>query len=423
MRVLLVFPESTFLIDPMVYPPLGLWYLASQIESQGVSVDFVDLSIDEMPDDGEFDQVWVSATSPQMHAVRTLYSNTLSKWSKTVTVLGGPAPWTNANTCSEMFDLVVRGEGDQPDVVSRILSYKTKLARGSYEIIDVGVSRTLDWVIPPKRTWDYLYHAKLHDCTSGVDHNTTTMFTSRGCPGSCAFCESGRNGTIWNRNIRYEPLDVVEKQIRTARGHGFTGLMYYDDILPLNKKRMSEIMKYHTKYDMVWRCFLRTDIIARQGGFEYLREMRNSGLVEVLAGVESADNRIKRNIHKGTTIEQDTAALQWCRELGITFKASIILGLPGETRESMERTREWILEHRPDRVDVNILVPFPGTPIVDRNEEYDVFWTNDVPEEYWFKGPREVSTPLVGTSELSPEEIQEFRDDLMQEIVAANIPY
>ena len=57
MNVALVFPKSTFLIDPMVYPPLGLWYLAAQLEAQGHHTDFFDLSEDELPQDGDFDQL------------------------------------------------------------------------------------------------------------------------------------------------------------------------------------------------------------------------------------------------------------------------------------------------------------------------------------------------------------------------------
>ena len=72
MKIGLVYPKSTFLIDPMVYPPLGIFYIGAQLEAQGHSVEFFDLSIDKMPEDGDFDQLWFSATSPQMQEVRRL---------------------------------------------------------------------------------------------------------------------------------------------------------------------------------------------------------------------------------------------------------------------------------------------------------------------------------------------------------------
>lgn len=423
MNICLVFPRSTFLIDPLVYPPLGLWYLAAQLEAQGHAVDFRDLSVDLLPDDGEFDQVWISATSPQMHEVRQIAAITRA-WRSTQTVFGGAAAWARPDECAKLgFDLVVAGEADHPDTVRQIVNGVGNNTRLYQPSITPG---PLTWVKPPVRLWDAKYHAYLED-RNGVKHRTATLFTSRGCPMACSFCESGRNGVIWDRFVRYEPIDLVDAQLREITERGHTAAMFYDDILPLNKPRTLEIMKLLKKYGLIWRCFLRTDVISAQGGFDYLREMADSGLVEVLAGVESADNRIKRNIHKGTTIEQDTQVLQWCKQLGIKFKASVILGLPGEDEDSLKRTREWILEQRPDRVDVNALIPFPGTPLTRGSDymgvEYDLKWEEQLPEEYWYKGPRDTANVIVSTKALTSKRIGAFRDQLIKEIEAAGIPY
>jgi radical SAM superfamily enzyme YgiQ (UPF0313 family) len=423
MKIALVFPKSTFLIDPMVYPPLGLWYLGAQLEAQGHTCDFFDLSVDSLPEDGAYDQLWMSATSPQLHEVRKL-GRLLKPYQKTVTVLGGAAPWTNDAQCMHLgFDAGVCGESDHPEVVRDILERAAQAkSRGDEITIYNKIQPKLDHVLPPIRRWSQRYHATLEG-RDGKIHPTTTMFTSRGCPMACAFCESGRNGVIWDRFVRYETIDVVDAQLREIRDLGFTGVMFYDDILPLNKPRTDKILDLLKKYGMTWRCFLRTDVIAKQGGFEYLKQMADAGLVEVLAGVESADNQIKDNIHKGTTIEQDTQCLLWCKSLGIKFKASLILGLPGENHESMQRTREWVLKYQPDRVDVNTLIPFPGTPITTHASDYDVFWTEDYPEEFWYKGPRDDAKAVVGTSALFPHEIQLFHIQLMRDISAAGIPY
>jgi anaerobic magnesium-protoporphyrin IX monomethyl ester cyclase len=423
LNIALVFPESTFLIDPMVYPPLGLWYLAAHLENFGHNVEFFDLSEDEFPNDGDFDQLWMSATSPQMHRVK-YYGDLVRGWTKTATVLGGAAPWARPKECLDLgFDVVVEGEADAPQEMYNILeSAETLRGRSNGTLLHLGTRLGQAPALPPVRKWSHRYTAYLEDRQSNL-HKTTTMFTSRGCPMACAFCESGRNGVIWDRTVRYEPLDIVRHQLREIADLGFTGIMFYDDILPLNKPRMLNILDELKRYDFTWRCFIRTDVIAKQGGFTYLKQMRDAGLVEVLAGVESASNQIKDNIWKGTTIEQDTQALQWCKELGIKFKASFILGLPGENQESMEATKRWILEQKPDRADVNILIPFPGTPITSHAAQFDLYWTEDVPETFWYKGPRDESNALVGTSSLKPIQIEEFRNALVSEMEETGIPY
>ena len=100
--------------------------------------------------------------------------------------------------------------------------------------------------------------------------------------------------------------------------------------------------------------------------------------------------------------------LEWCRELGVTCKMSFILGLPGETHESMERTRAWILKHRPHRVQVDRLIPFPGTPLTDHPEKYDLTYDRQPDEEWFFRGRMGSGRSFVSTSGLSVEEIDQF---------------
>jgi radical SAM superfamily enzyme YgiQ (UPF0313 family) len=211
-------------------------------------------------------------------------------------------------------------------------------------------------------------------------------------------------------------LDVVEYQIKESKGLGYNALAYYDDILPLNKKRTIELMKLHRKYDMIWRCFLRSDIINNQGGYDYLKELRDGGLVEIFVGVESASNEIKNNITKKTTIEQDSNIVDWCKQLGIRCKTSFILGLPGESLETMEVTRKWILEHRPDRVQVGRLIPFKGTPLADHPENYDLNYDVTPSEDWFYMGNNGAQHSFVSTSKVTRDEIDTFWHKLQKEM-------
>jgi radical SAM superfamily enzyme YgiQ (UPF0313 family) len=239
---------------------------------------------------------------------------------------------------------------------------------------------------------------------------------------SCVFCESGRHGVIWGDNTRYEPLSIVEKQIQEIVEDGFTGIGYYDDIFILHKRRTRKMMELHRKYDTVFRCFMRSDILHKHGGKGYLKELADGGLIEMFIGAESADNRIKENIYKGTTIEQDTDVVLWAKELGIKCKVSFILGLPGETLESMERTRKWILWNRPDIVQVDRLIPFPGTPLTEHHRDFDLEYDRIPEEEWFFRGRYDLdSKSFTSTSSLTREQIDDFWHSLEQELIAEGL--
>jgi len=407
MKIALVFPKSTFLSDPLVWQPLGLFYLGAQLEAQGHLCEFFDLSTDELPEDGEFDQMWVSSTSPQIAEARRI-GKIVSKWSFTATVLGGAGAWANPDSHKDLgSDLVVVGEADHPEDIKHIIKLLDDVlvcsVKQPSQVYVTPPHKTLDWVLPPIRRWSARYHSYMKG------HRMTSIFTTRGCPMSCAFCESGRHGVIWDSMVRYEPLFIVEWQIKECKELGFTGLAYYDDIFILNKQRTRKMLELHRKYDMKFRCFLRSDILIKHGGKEYLKELQDGGLIEIFVGVESADNQIKKNIHKGTTIEQDTLVLQWCKELGITCKMSFILGLPGESWDSMFKTADWILTNKPDRVQVDRLIPFPGTPLTKHPEDYDLTYETQPDEEFFFKGRMDLdSHSFVSTSNLSVDEIDQF---------------
>jgi len=404
----------------MVYPPLGLWYLWSLLEARGHEVEFFDLSEDQLPLDG-FDTYLVSGTSPQAYELRKIGATLRDHGRRAI--LGGSHVTIRGRTGRiDGFDVSVCGEINTTEQLDMILGAPP----GSHLVFDNRP--TLENIPLPCRKAAWRYEARVED-EHGVGHPTTTMFTSRGCPMRCGFCATL---PLWGRAVRWIPFEDVRAEIEEIADLGFTGIMFYDDIFPLNKPRtlkMLDVLRhFHRSQGMIWRCFIRVDVIIKQGGRDYLKQMFDSGLREVLVGVETGSNTIKRNMDKGNTVEEDARVLQWCKEIGIRYKASFILGLPGETLETMEETRRWILENRPHRLDLNTFIPFPGTPIVDSvikgEKRFDVYWDPDlVTEEFWYKGAGEqrALASIVGTSALTPQQIFEFHQKLAAEV--ASIPY
>lgn len=415
MKIALVNLQSIFLMDPMVYPPLGLWYLAAQLEAKGHQCDFFDLNEDELPADGYFDQLWVSCTSSQLHALRLL-DQRIKDWTKTSKVIGGVAVWGDPNCVREMnFNVVASGEADHPDIIDKIIAEAEKHSLN--KVLHIGVQKGINHILPPVRRWSHRYHAHAENYP---EKKLTTIFTTRGCPYACAFCDSGRNGLVWNQRVRFEPLDLVEKQLDEIVDLGYSAIYFYDDIMPLNKIRTLKIAEMLSKRNIIWRVFLRSDIICNHDGYNYLKVLHDCGLVEACVGIESADNQIKKRIHKGTTIEQDTKVLKWCKDIGIIFKASIILGLPGETQATMQKTRLWLLENKPDLCQVLHLIPFPGTPIARNLKEYGLKLELDIPEANWYTG-NGIPQVSISTEDLNANELQAFGEQLRCELKDAGL--
>lgn len=400
-KIALVVPKSVFLTDPNVWEFLGLNYIGARLESFGHEVEHFDLNIEELPKDGEFDYLFVTATSPQKADVRRI--GELTRGWKTKRVLGGSMATTNPKTCEELeYDLVVSGEAEEPKNLQLVLD--TLENNPDVKFLKLLPPSNLNHVIPPLRRWSYKYKAFLKDRIDDKTLKMSSVYTTYGCVYLCKFCDVSRGAGLYSK-VRFEPIDVVEYQFREIKELGYDAVGIYDDTILMNKKRLIVIMDLLEKYDLKWRCFLRSDLLERHGGLEFLRLMRDKGLREIFVGVESGDQRIKDNISKGTTTLQDANVVKWCKELQVTCKTSFIIGLPGESFESIQKTKEWILENNPERVQIGILIPLPGTPLYERVEEFDLKYEKQPDEKFFYSGKFEEMTSFVSTSFMTKEEI------------------
>jgi anaerobic magnesium-protoporphyrin IX monomethyl ester cyclase len=490
MRVCLIFPKSTFLEDPMVFPPLGLWWLWSVLEKAGHEVAFIDMSehnLDTSEVPRGFDAYLVSGTSPQGREIRKLGVECRNRG--VPAILGGPHATNYPRDCRKYFPLVVRREGESAvlkalervqrgaaleylsdeDLVRVRMGEKPALEKCQRGVIEDAFIGDLGTVPIPNRTYAGHYHYYLAD-ENGVKRRGTSMFTSRGCPKRCDFCDSPN---LWSRVVRNTPVTRVAEEFAQIKALGLDAIQFYDDILPINPRRVAEICGHLKRYGFIWRCFCRVDIITKHGGKDYLKFMYDHGLREVLIGAESGSQTILNNIHKETTVEQNANVLQWCDEVGIRCKLSFIVGLPGETRETLEETRKFLRTHliqasrrMPHKVDLCSYIPMAGTPIykavmrrqddsLDGGEEFDSYgyhpgenvsdfdlrWNVDAalmdnffyepdsldghlaPDEIFYKGRAGAVRQIVSTSSITREELQKARDEMEAEVRAAGISY
>ncbi|HPL18477.1 MAG TPA: radical SAM protein, partial [Spirochaetota bacterium] len=190
------------------------------------------------------------------------------------------------------------------------------------------------------------------------------MITSRGCPFECIFCVGSK---MVGRRVRYFDTKRVVDEFQMLSTMGFKQINIVDDLFTSHKKRCveicEEILRRGIRHE--WTAFARVDTVNR----ELLEIMKKAGCSMLCFGIESGVQEILDRVKKKTTLEKIEKALALCREVGILPMASYIMGLPGETPETVKQTMDFA-KSTCNSYGFHILAPFPGTEVRDKAEEY-----------------------------------------------------
>src|SRR5207245_2332747 len=160
-----------------------------------------------------------------------------------------------------------------------------------------------------------------------------------------------------------------------------------------NRRRTEETAPMLGSLGMTWSCNSRAN-----GPYETLRIMRENGLRLLLVGFESGNDRILRNIKKGVMVERMVRFMKDCKKLGIRVHGTFILGLPGETMETIRQTMEFAMAIDPETIQVSLAAPYPGTELyaqangwlISEEQLLTDNGTQDFPLQYPGLGRREV---------------------------------
>lgn len=385
MKICLLTCKASFLIDEKVFPPLGLMAVGTALRLQGHEV-----VIKSSPDNSQL--FALGPTTPEYtDALRMLHQIKLLRRPSRV-IIGGPHAAANAEEClDDGFDAVALGDGEN-------ITSDTFSASG---IVDLGSSRLDEYPITDRSLVDICsYHYKIKE------QPATTLVTSRGCPYQCGFCAKVEG------KLRYRSLRKIEDEITYLQTlWGYNALMIFDDTYIVDAKRVQGICSTLKPRGIVWRCFARGDLVVRHGQ-DLIDTMADSGCVEVAIGIESGSSKILQTINKGESIGTIWTAIRMLHHARIRVKGLFIVGLPGENRESLLATREFIEEVPLDDADFTIYQPYRGSPIWNNRHDYDISW-NDAPVgERFYKGRGGEYKCSVRTSALTSEEIVEARDEL-----------
>ncbi len=193
----------------------------------------------------------------------------------------------------------------------------------------------------------------------------TTMISSRGCPQQCTFCDRSVFG---NRYRVRSATSVFAEMKELHERHGVREIFFMDDTFTINRKRVEELcgLLIAADLDLIWTCCARANNMSR----DLLAKMRRAGCWMIHLGIESGDEQVLRRIKKGITLEQVRNVCAWAREVGMNVRGFFILGLPGDTPETIRRT--IALAKSLPLYTVNFCITFllPGTELTATAERY-----------------------------------------------------
>ncbi|WP_144022037.1 radical SAM protein, partial [Caballeronia sordidicola] len=174
-------------------------------------------------------------------------------------------------------------------------------------------------------------------------------------------------------------------------------IMFDDDTFTDFKPRVEEIARGLGKLGVTWSCNAKANV-----PFSTLKIMKENGLRLLLVGYESGDDQILLNIKKGLRTDIARRFSEDCRKLGIKIHGTFILGLPGETRDTIEKTIEYAKQINPHTIQVSLAAPYPGTTLYKQAIENGWMQENKVINLVSSKG---VQLAAIGYPHLSRDEI------------------
>src|SRR5947209_11011365 len=191
-------------------------------------------------------------------------------------------------------------------------------------------------------------------------HPFVSLYTTRGCPALCTFClwPQTLSGHAW----RKRSTDRVAAEMAKAKEYwpNVKEFFFDDDTFNIQKARTIELCSKLKPLNITWSCTSRVTT-----DYDTLKAMREAGCRLLIVGFESGDPQILKNIKKGATVERAKDFARDAHKLGLTIHGDFILGLPGETKETIERTIQFAKDLDCETIQVSLAHAYPGTELYD----------------------------------------------------------
>lgn len=262
--------------------------------------------------------------------------------------------------------------------------------------------KSLDSLPWPERGSLPIYN--YNDGFCGLPEPNVQMMASRGCPYKCIFC-------LWPQVMygndlyrKRNPVDVIDEMEWLIDRYNFKAVYFDDDVFNVDRNFCENICDEINKRDInvPWAIMARADLMSKS----LLENFADSGLYAIKYGVESGDQKVLDFCRKDMSLEKALRSIKITKALGIKVHLTFCLGLPGESKESIKKTIEFIEWAKPDSMQFSFATPFPGTTFFDYTKD-----KNWIKAREWsgFDGNYRC---VSRTQELSAEDLERIKVDV-----------
>jgi hopanoid biosynthesis associated radical SAM protein HpnJ len=206
-----------------------------------------------------------------------------------------------------------------------------------------------------------------------LKHPYLSFYTGRGCKSRCTFCLWPQ--TVGGHRYRVRSIEHVVAEVKWAKENfpEVKEIFFDDDTLTDNLPRVEALSRELGKLGVVWSCNAKANVPRKT-----LEILKDNGLRLLLVGYESGNQKILHNIKKGLLVDVARRFTKDCHELGIIIHGTFILGLPGETKETIQETLNFAKEINPHTIQVSLSAPYPGTFLYKQAKENGWLYNEEI---------------------------------------------
>ncbi len=356
-------------------PPLGLLYIASVLENAGHQVRVIDCQVDELDyteieaqlREARYDLLGVTVMTFSLIDATKVSELAKQYHPDQPIVWGGPHLHIFPEESARLscVDYVVTGEGELSiselaEMLEGKRSWKDVTGVGQVkesEYLYNGASESIEDLDELPFVARHLTPYRKYSSILAMGDVVTTIFTSRGCPYKCSFCDRPQ----LRPNFRARSALNVVDELELCVSMGINEFIIYDDTFTVSKARVHEICDeiIKRKLKIYWDC--RTNVNAMDEAL--LANMAKAGCVGIHYGVEAGTEKIQKVIRKNLKLDKVKTVFELTRKVGIKTMAYFIIGNPSETIEDVEEGFRFLRKVNPDFVHLTALLPFPATEV------------------------------------------------------------